>query len=189
MTGDEQIKQALKSFSRTTAATMIGSVTEVDEAQAIISVDLGNGFIIDDVRLRATVDENTGGDHGFYVIPKVGSMVFIIRIGPADDFVAVGFEKYDKIICKGENASFVVTNDQVIFNDNELDSYGVDINNLIDKINQLEQHVNNLKTVFTNWIPVPQDGGYSLKTAALTWAGQQITQTTVDNIKDPKILN
>ena len=191
MTQDEQIRESLKTFVKTSASTLIGTVKTVDEQNVTISVDLSNSddeaehFLLDDVRLRAT--EN--GALGFYAIPKIGSKVFISRIGSSDEFVAVAFSEVDKVRIQNENRKFEVNTQTIVFNDNALGSFMPDINNLVDKINQLEQHVNDLKTVLKNWVPKPQDGGASLKTASATWANDAITETTVNDIKDATILN
>jgi hypothetical protein len=190
MTQDEKIREALKGLQQNGgSATILAQVKSVDEATATITVDIGNGVTLEDVRLRSVVDDQEGGDQGFYIVPAVDSQVLILRLGKADDFLAVGFSKYDKIVARGTEVSLVIENDKITFNDAALSSYMTDINKLVQQINKLETQVNNLKTVFTNWVPVPQDGGYSLKMAAATWAGSQMTQTTKDDIKDETILN
>lgn len=190
MTNEEKIRESLKSITqRGGQVTLLAEVKAVDEAKATITVDIGNGILIEDVRLRSTVDDNAGGDEGFYLVPAVGSFVLLLRFGQADDFLCVGCSKFSKVVARGTDVSMIMQNDKIIFNDNALSSYMADINSLVDQINKLETEINNLKTVFTNWIPVPQDGGYSLKVASGTWAGRQMTQTTVDDIKDEKILN
>ena len=185
MTRDEAIKEALRTFATTAPATLTGTIKAVDETNATATVDIGNGLLLEDVRLRATID----GNKGFYLIPAIDSSAFLLRIESSDEFLAVGFSTVDKVVFKGENTGLTITNDQIIFNNNELESYGIDINSLRDKLNTIEQHINDLKTVLSNWVPVPQDGGYSLKAASAVWAGQTITETTVDYLKDPKILN
>lgn len=186
MTKDEQIREALKAFSgKGGAITLLAEVKTVDEAQAIISVNIGNDLILEDIRLRSIVD----GDNGVYIIPQIGSQVMLLRFDNSDEFMAVGFSKFDKVIIKGETISLEVNQDNIIFNANALGSFLPDINKLITKINNLEQSVNDLKTALSTWVPVPQDGGASLKAGITTWAGQQIIKTTKDDIKDPKILN
>jgi len=116
-------------------------------------------------------------------------MVLLLRFGAADEFMAVGFSTYDKVIIKGESISLEVNQDNIIFNNNALRSYMTDINKLVEKVNALEQDLNTLKKVFTNWVPVTYDGGAALKTASASWSEQTLTETTVDDIKDEKILN
>jgi hypothetical protein len=36
---------------------------------------------------------------------------------------------------------------------------------------KVDQAINDLKSVFSGWVPVPNDGGAALKTAITTWAG------------------
>lgn len=184
---NEQIKEALKRISgeQTSEFTFLAKVTSVNETDATISVDLDSDLIIEDVRLRSTID----GDNGMYAIPEIDSMVLITKIGLDDTFFVIGCAKYSKIICKGTSISLEINQENIIFNSNVLNSYLTDINKLVSKINTLESQINSLKTIFTNWIPAPNDGGAALKTAATTWSAQQITATTVNDIKDPKIKN
>jgi hypothetical protein len=51
----------------------------------------------------------------------------------------------------------------------------------------LEKDVNALKSVFSGWTPISQDGGAALKSAAGTWFGQQLTVTSKSDIENDKI--
>lgn len=185
MTKDEQIKTALKALTGGyKAVTLIAQVKSVSEDEATIAVAIGD-LTIEDVRLRSIID----GDKGIYVIPEVDSMVRIIRIECSDDFQVIGYSTFTKVLIKGDNISLEINQDNIIFNENALGSYMADINKLVGKINALEQDLNTLKTVFTNWVPVTYDGGAALKTASASWSEQNITETNVDDIKDEKILN
>jgi|WetSurMetagenome_2_1015567.scaffolds.fasta_scaffold01806_19 hypothetical protein len=185
MNASEQIKEAIKALAgKNGVVTLLAKVKAVDQDNALISVYLGD-LVIEDVRLRSIVD----GDNGLYIVPEVGSMVLLIRVGGSDDLMAVGFSKYEKVMVKGESVSLEVNQDNIIFNGNALGSFMADINKLVGKINALEDDLNNLKTVFTDWAPVAYDGGAALKTASASWASQSIVSTSVDDIKDEKILN
>lgn len=186
MTDSERIRGLLKSIAGEKAATiMIAEVVEIDEENAIIKAQLDEDLELEEIRLRSIID----GDNGMYVIPEVGSVVLLVRIGEDEDFMVIGCEKYNKVVIKGEEISLVISQENIIFNGNRLDSFLPDINKLVDKINKLEQQVNDLKDVFTNWTPVAQDGGAKLKLGVTSWASQKITETTKDDIKDEKILN
>ncbi len=50
---------------------------------------------------------------------------------------------------------------------------------VLTELNKLASDVNSLKTVFSAWIPVPNDGGAALKTAATTWFGSPVTISPV----------
>jgi hypothetical protein len=190
MNGNEQIKEAIKALAgKNGSVTLLAKVKSVDETNAVISVYLG-GLVIEDVRLRSIVD----GDNGMYVVPAVDSMVLLIRVGGSDDFYAVGFSKYDKVIIKGESASIEVNQDNIIFNDNALGSYMADINKLLEKINNLENAYNDLKTQYnshTHTVATTGTAAAQSGTAAATAAQETTTlqATSVDDIKDPKILN
>lgn len=187
MTKEEQIKALIRRMGGGNANeyVMYAEVTEVDEENATLKVKIDEDMPLEDVRLRSIID----GDNGIYVVPAVGSIVLLLRLGLDDDFMAVGFEKYDKVVIKGEEISLVVSQENITFNGNRLESFITDINKLTEKINNLETEVNDLKAVFRGWTPVPQDGGAKLKIGVTTWATTDITKTTVDDIKDEKILN
>ena len=185
MTQDEKIRDIIKGMGRTSASTLLAKVKVIDEENATIDVEITEGLLLEGIRLRSIVD----GDNGLYVIPKLDTLVLLLRIGHADDFIVIGTEHYEKIIAKGETISMVITQENITFNDNRLDSFIPDINKLTDKLNQLEGEVNDLKQVFRSWTPVIQDGGAALKLGVATWAAIDITETTKDDIKDEKILN
>ena len=65
----------------------------------------------------------------------------------------------------------------------------VKIEALTDKINNIEKDINKLKQAFTTWVPVPQDGGASLKGGVASWAAQQLVQTQVSDLEDDKITH
>lgn len=61
---------------------------------------------------------------------------------------------------------------------------------LTEKLNAIEQDINDLKTIFlTTWTPVPSDGGAALKAAAATWAGFPLTETQREDIENTKITH
>lgn len=63
----------------------------------------------------------------------------------------------------------------------------VKVNDLVTKLNTLEQDLNNLKSAFSGWTPVPQDGGAALKAALASYMAATITKTKVSDIENNKI--
>ena len=63
----------------------------------------------------------------------------------------------------------------------------VKVEELVKKLNAVEKDLNSLKQVFQGWVTVPQDGGAALKTAATTWATQQLTETQKSDIENEKV--
>jgi hypothetical protein len=65
----------------------------------------------------------------------------------------------------------------------------IKIEELVNKLNRIENDINTLKQIFsTSWIPVPNDGGAALKTAAAAWSGNQLNPiTSVSNLENTKV--
>jgi len=82
----------------------------------------------------------------------------------------------------------IFASDKIQFNDG---SFGglVKVQELTDKINALENDLNNLKLLFQSWTPVPSDGGAVLKALSSTWAGQTITSTVKSDLENTTILH
>lgn len=73
-------------------------------------------------------------------------------------------------------------------NDGKIDFGGstdflVRFSKLKEVADELKTDINSLKTVFSTWVPVANDGGAALKAAAATWYGT----TLAKNIDDSKI--
>lgn len=65
----------------------------------------------------------------------------------------------------------------------------VNIPELIKKVNTIEEDINELKEIFTEWAPVLNDGGTALKGLTTTWAGKEITITEQSDIEDINITH
>ena len=57
----------------------------------------------------------------------------------------------------------------------------------VERLNKIEQDINNLKQAFTSWTPTPQDGGAALKTVVASWSGSKLTETKVEDIESETI--
>ena len=55
------------------------------------------------------------------------------------------------------------------------------------KINNLEKDINNLKTLIASWVPIPSDGGASLKTLISSWFSSKIIITRQLEIENTKV--
>lgn len=131
--------------------------------------------------------------------PPADSRVVIISIGSAwkiaiscDDGIAPEVEEGEKKIYSsdaGEIKAYIhlKKNGDVIIN-GDADN-AVRFSKLKETIDELQQDVNNLKTVFSTWLPVPQDGGAALQVAAAAWYAAPLTKTIdpakIDEIKVP----
>jgi len=88
-----------------------------------------------------------------------------------------------------EISSLNIKAENTVFNDNKLNSFLPDINKLKEQYNKLEQDINTLKDAFNSWTPAAQDGGAALKTSSTQWFSEKLTETEIDDIKDPKLKN
>lgn len=59
----------------------------------------------------------------------------------------------------------------------------------IDKLNAIENKINDLIQVFTSWIPVSQDGGAALKSALSSFVSQQLQLTQIDDLENKNIVH
>ena len=187
MNKDQEIIDLFKELSKQKDLFSFAIVESVDEEKATCVVKL-NDLEIQDVRLKSVINDN----YGVYNIPATGSIVLIARLISSDNFFLLNCSKIDKTIINLSdeiNLTINKVDDEIVFNGGSLESFITDINKLVNKLNAIEIDINDIKQVFSNWVPAPQDGGAALKTATANWAAGKLTETVIDDIKDPKIKN
>ena len=145
----------------------IATVVSVDNTERTCDVTiLGETVETTGVKLQANIE----GAEGIYIKPTVGS------------FVRVGFEN--------KEAAFVVSYteiDEIIINGGKNKGL-VKVSELVTKLNNVEKDLNNLRNAINSWIPVPQDGGASLKSVGLvTWLPQTLIETKISDLENDKI--
>jgi hypothetical protein len=92
-------------------------------------------------------------------------------------------------LINAENAERVETKaGEIVYNGGK-NAGLVKVKELTAKINALEKDLNSLKQIISMWVPVPRDGGASLKAAITQWCGQRITETKQAEIEDAKITH
>jgi phage baseplate assembly protein gpV len=84
------------------------------------------------------------------------------------------------------SSTVVIKNNLIEFNGGSNNGL-VKVAALVTKLNNLENDLNNLKTVFTSWTPVPNDGGAALKAGVTTYAAASLTPTVQANLEDVKV--
>lgn len=131
-----------------------------------------------DVRLRAVVN---GEDSKILVTPKTGSHVLVVDLsGNLSQLVVVGYSEVKKIE--------INVTDKIIFNGGN--NHGlVKIEALKSRLNNIEQDINNLKTVISGWSPVSQDGGAALRLALSTWFVNMLQLTQRSDMEDTNITH
>jgi len=162
MTKDqEKLNEALKARFGAPVQCEIATVESVDEDKASCVVTLADGTEIEDVRLKASIDEDM--HDGLVQIPGVGSSVVVGLIGNdlSTRFVML-FTVVTKVVFFGGARPIV-------------DWPAIKAE--LDKTNEVVQA---LADSLTGWTPVANDGGAALK----AYATSQLSGKAVGNYED-----
>jgi len=163
-----ELADRLRAIYKVDGSIYQGIVKSVDGI--LCTVTMG-GIDIPNVRLRASEIDD---DSQMLVMPKIGSAVIVGSLsGDLSDLVVLQVDKVESISVNGGKLGGLIK-----------------INELINKLNAIENDINTLKQVFsTAWVTVPQDGGAALKAASAAWASNTLTVTEVQDIEDDKITH
>lgn len=174
---DNTIKSLLREITKDRTVeiySVLCSVDSVDHSERTIDATPLNGDAqIFNVRLQSEINSNIG----LCIFPVIGSVVIVTFMNKLTGFVST-FSEIDKIL--------IDTTNEVIF-DGGSNGGLVKVTELTNKINVLENDINTLKTLLSAWVPVPTDGGASLKATLSTYFSQTITPTIKTDIENDKI--
>lgn len=126
-------------------------------------------------------------DSGIVIKPKKNSLVVVALLKPADA-VIIMYDEVDSVSVKIGDTTLFMDKDHIIFNGGELKGL-TKIEDLVDKLNNIEKDINALKDVFTNWKVVAQDGGAALKAQVGSWMTQKLTETGISDLENDKITH
>lgn len=178
-----EIKNKIRAMQgRRTPLLLTGKVESVDDETCTVSV---GELKLTGVRLRSVVN---GKASKLLVTPKQGSFVTVIDLsGELRETEVLGYSEIEAIDIETGSDININCNGTVTFNEGQYEGIVI-AKNVADKLNLLEQEINNLKDVFTKqWAPVVYDGGASLKaTIALNW-GFPLKETKPDELRNDKI--
>lgn len=120
-------------------------------------------------------------------IPQVDSTVTVMMSGITDPYIVNTTWIDGKIIIIADQG-YENDGEKQIFNDG---AYGglVRVIDLTKKINTLEKDLNDLKTRFSGWVPVANDGGAALKSATANWFANTIIETKQSDIENESITH
>ena len=159
-----------------------GTVLSVDVSKKSCTVEPSNGDAdILDVKLIADQSK------AILLIPKIGSKVVVSMFDKDNAFIELTSE-VDKIEITIDSQKLEIDTNGFVFNTGNFGGL-IKIEELVNKLNRIENDINTLKQIFsTSWIPVPNDGGAALKTAAAAWSGNQLNPiTSVSNLENTKV--
>lgn len=149
--------------------TFAGIVKSVDaDARTCTVQPVNGGALREEVRLCGSIGSIT---NPVVIIPVVDSTVIcgILENNKRAVFVMLCTE-VDEILLRGDGEGGIVK-----------------VNELVSKLNAIEEDLNALKTAFSSWVVVPMDGGAALKTIAATWYGDTFTPTVADDLANENV--
>lgn len=156
--------------------SITGKAVNVDEDERTCDLEpIEEEATREGIRLQSAIS----GTNGFVLIPKEGSFIVVSFFDSRTGFVSLTSE-LEKIIWDVELTQINGGNNGGLIN----------IEPLVDKINNLESDINDLKKVFlTTWTPVSQDGGAALKVAAAAWAASIFIETKKSELEDTNVIH
>lgn len=157
-------------------ATYSGIVKSVDTGKKTAMVALTH--YDDGMAVEVLLTATKSSAEGLIVYPAVDSDIIVADVDGDGIYTVVRYGKITKI----EVASAI----DVLINNGENGGL-VKVNELVTKLNNLENDVNNLKTVFSSWTPVPNDGGAALKAVVTSWSGASLTPTMANDLQNNKV--
>lgn len=172
-----EIARAIKAMTGGNGGTALFTA-EVKSVEGETCTVLIGELEVPDV-LLTPADE--GADGKLVITPKVGGQVTVADLSG-------GELRQLAVVHWGEVEKISLTADSIELNGGDNGGL-VKIEALTDKMNNIEKDINKLKQAFTTWVPVPQDGGSSLKSGVASWAAQQLVQTQVSDLEDDKITH
>ena len=181
---DQEIRDKLAEFTSQPIQVISATVTAVDETKQTVDVEPPSQAEIPAVRLKAAIDST---EDGIYLVPEQGSTVLIgIIANDPDTAFVLKASTITKIKFKIEGQTLEVTSNGFVINGGNLDGI-TKIAQVVSKLNALENDINSLKSAFSSWVVVANDGGAALKTAASSWYGSTLANTTKSDLEDENV--
>ena len=178
------------------------TVDAVDEdARTVDCTPLDEGAPLVGVNLQA----NQESTFGVVAFPKVGSYVVVgfVADGAAGVVLLTDEVESVEVVISGDTARISAGKDGVrlLMGDDtsaELTKEGITLNGgcfggtvkveqLTERINAIERDINDLKSVFSGWVAVPQDGGAALSAAAAAWSATPLELTQRGDYENEKV--
>lgn len=193
----DAIRQLAKPDGETVA--LVCTVDKVDKAARTVDCTPINE---DAPLLGVNLQANQESDFGLVLFPEEGSYVVVGFVADGAAGVVLTTDKVESAeLVIGEASAVMTANtltitvgnmsakfekDVITFNGGSLNGLPK-IDDLTKRLNIIEKDINSLKSVFSDWAPVAQDGGAALKTAVTSWASSTLTETKRTDYENTKI--
>lgn len=200
------LKEVIKDLAKGSRQTvsLICTVDAVDKtARTVDCSPLDESAPLLGVNLQA----NQGSSFGVVAFPKPDSFVVVGFVADGSAGVVLLMDEIESIeVVIGENAARItadengicalmgdatsveLTADGITLNGGKLGGV-VKVEQLTERINAIEKDINTLKSIFSAWVAVPQDGGGALSIASSTWAGTPLTLTERSDYENEKVTH
>ena len=157
-------------------------VKRVDKSRALVDGEF-DGLEIGGIRLQATSNEDA---KGLKLYPAIDSVVLVQKLGDKGEMFVLMTSEIEELNLSIGSTILDVTEDGIVFNGGLLGGL-LKLDATVDRLNKIETDLNNLKTVFGSWIPVPSDGGAALKSVISSWFATPLTPTTNADVENENV--
>lgn len=98
---ESQIREALMPPSNNLERTFLAVVEDNNPTGDFVSVRCTSGTLYEDVRKRASLNDNPSDKNGIIITPALGSVVVVSRLGTTDDLYVAMFSDIESVIIDG----------------------------------------------------------------------------------------
>ena len=165
MGNEKTYKSDLRELVQTFSRLVLSEERIYSNVAKVLSVNEIGGAQVEAVRLQ-----QVACDDGLLLVPVVGSLVIISYTDKTTAFVSM-FSQIEKIIFQGGSNLGIPKTPETV-----------------ERLNNIEKDINDLKQILATWVPVATDGGASLKSASASWYTSTLTPTTNDDIQNQNFL-
>lgn len=155
--------------------------------------------------LGVNLQANQESQFGVVSFPKVGSYVVVgfvadgaagvvlltdevesVEVVISSDTARISADKDGVRVLMGDDTSAELTKEGITLNGGGFGGT-VKVEPLTERINAIENDINELKNIFSAWVAVPQDGGAALSALTANWAGNLLTPTQRGDYENEKV--
>ena len=165
-----------------------GVITSVNKDKFTCSLTIQNNTYTN-VPLKVSIFDNSSSNQfSFIEIPAIDSNCIVsFRNNSNDRPHIISIETCQEILIQIENSILSIKDGVFSFNSGNNKGM-VLLEKNIQRLNNIEKDLNNLKSAFNSWIPTPNDGGAALKSSTASWSNSMLLLTTNSDIENTKIL-
>ena len=176
------VRQLAATPSSGAGSMILCRVDSVDtEARTVDAQPLDESAPILGVNLQA----NQSSEVGVVMFPRQDSYVIVGMLGMCQA-VVVACDDVERVRVDVGEMSVDVSEDGIVMNGGELGGM-VNVQGLTDRLNTIENDINNLREAIKSAPIGSMDGGAAFKGGLASWAGQPLSLSTNDDYEDNNV--